>query len=393
MALLEHTDLDLSQKVDTGDGKYNYYDRVIRDWNHKKGGFGVITMREAIERSSNIAISKAVDEAFGHNPKVFINFLSRIGIDKKLGLSIAGEPEPLIKKPGTKLWSGVTLAWMSHGYGVEMTPLQMATFFNAIPNNGCMIQPMLVSKISSAGRVIEKFSPKIIKKRICNKRTLGLIKELLDGVVDRGGAQLIKKGVYQISGKSGTAQRIINNRYTKSWYVSFIGYFPREAPLYTCYVGVDNPKGYKLYGSDMAAPIMRSIADHIAVANPKLYIDIKKEEISSKILFKRAGGFKQDVDFTLSKFGILSENRSNFQKDELIRICDSEQGVAYAKNLQTAHNQMPNLLLFSLKDAIFILEQNGIKFIIKGKGGMVRRQSVRPGTKISKGDLVEIELF
>src|SRR5690554_4270114 len=146
LALLEEGPLSLEDSIDTGSGTYAFYDRIMRDVKH--GGHGRITVREAFEKSSNVGISRLVNEQFGVKPSKFMEYIHKTGLDKPLGFQIKGEGTPYFKQPGDRNWYGTTLPWMSIGYELKVTPLQTLTLYNAVANNGKMVKPMIVKSIT-----------------------------------------------------------------------------------------------------------------------------------------------------------------------------------------------------------------------------------------------------
>ncbi|MDQ2658524.1 MAG: penicillin-binding protein 2, partial [Bacteroidota bacterium] len=248
IALLEDTNIRLSDSIDTGNGEYQFYNQKVRD--HEEGGLGKVTIEEAFEHSSNVAMAKLVNEYFGLKPGKFVSYLDKLQLSKRLGIQIAGEPEPKIKRPGEKGWSGISLPWMSYGYGFEVTPLHILSLYNAVANDGVMIKPVIVKSVRKADEDEEVFETDIINNRICSKQTLEKLRVLLEGVVDNGTAKNIRGTHYRIAGKTGTAQILENGRYTRKYVTSFVGYFPAHAPRYTAMVLIKNPRGWYQYGSN-----------------------------------------------------------------------------------------------------------------------------------------------
>ncbi|MCP3660769.1 MAG: transpeptidase family protein [Bacteroidetes bacterium] len=391
LALFEETDLQLTDTVDTGDGKHVFFDKTMRDY--KSGGFGVITVQEAIEVSSMIGIAKLVENAFGHNPYNYIKYLDKLGFTSVLGFQIIGEAQPIIKTPKQKTWSGITLPWMSTGYEVEVTPLQILTFFNAIANDGKMVKPILLKTMKSANNTVKSYKSIILNRKIASDNTLQKLKTLLEGVVERGSARRIKKGAYKIAGKSGTAQRIEKKGYTKTYYVSFAGYFPAENPKYSCIVAISNPKGYKQYGGDLAAPIVREIADRLAIKDQNLQVELTKKSFDKNIDIisypRIRGGFKDDIIYLCNQFDIKYDKK--LPENKLIRTkIQEDKSLSWIANLKTYKNQVPSVQGLTLKDGIYLLEKVGISINIIGKGNRIKSQSIIPGTKFSKKTKIDI---
>ncbi|RZK97672.1 MAG: cell division protein, partial [Pedobacter sp.] len=234
IALFEDSNLQLTDTVQTGNGVYEFYDRKMTD--AKPGGYGKITVQDVFEKSSNIGVSRLVTEHFGIKPQKFVDYISNMGLASPVDFQMQGEAKPFISKPSDKLWSGVSLPWMSIGYELKVAPIHTLTLYNAIANNGTMIQPIIVKEARIADHIIERYETKVLKDRICTEQTVEKVKKMLEGVVERGTAKNISNAIYSIAGKTGTAQKIVNKQYTKSYYTSFVGYFPADKPKYSCIV-------------------------------------------------------------------------------------------------------------------------------------------------------------
>ncbi len=390
MALLSDTSLTLRDSIETGGGSFRYYDLVMKD--SRYGGWGKITVQQALEYSSNIGVSKLVSRHFGRKPEKFIQYLDQFHLYQPLRTPILeGSVAPYIKDPKDPTWSGITLPWMSVGYEMRLSPLQLLAFYNAIANGGYYVEPMLVKQISKTGEVLEAYQPKVSKSPICSPETLLKIQTMLRGVVERGTAKNIKTPKYAIAGKTGTSQKLnARGRYIEKYKTSFAGYFPANQPKYSCIVVIDEPKGADQYGSDVSAPVFRQIAD-------KLYAqDVEVQH--SEELVRETSLFKTD----------LPENQVSHVED-LLEICnqlgirvmspDGQQWVSPTprryvvewKPRQLTPNRVPDVLGFSLRDALYLLENQGLK-VKYNQMGRVKSQSLRAGALFQKGDLITLEL-
>jgi cell division protein FtsI (penicillin-binding protein 3) len=180
IALLEDSPVELSDSVDTGNGETTFYKKYkVRD--HEEGGLGTITVREAFEHSSNVAMAKLVDKNFKSRPEKFVDHVDRLKLNKPLGVQITGEPMPKFNYPGQKGWSGISLPWMAYGYGIEITPMHTLALYNAVANNGQMIKPIFVKAVSKADEVEEQYETEVIVNSICSKKTLNRLKLMLEG--------------------------------------------------------------------------------------------------------------------------------------------------------------------------------------------------------------------
>lgn len=355
---LEDGVIDLHDTINTGNGTVRYYDKVIRD--HEDEGLGKITAREVFEHSSNVGTARIIYENYKDNPRRYVDRLYSMKINKPLGLQIKGEGKPVIRAPGDKLWSGISLPMMSHGYEVQMTPLQILTFYNAVANNGKMVKPRFVTEVKDGNRVVKSFGTEVITNAICSRSTIRKAQSLLEGVVEDGTAKNLKNSNYKIAGKTGTAQ-IANARHGYrsgsriSYQASFVGYFPADDPLYSCIVVVNAPSNWVYYGNVVSGPVFKEIAD-------KVY----------------ASSFYRDL------------HALNPEGDEKVTLREASSEVG-KYDLTVAGGVMPNVVGMGLRDAIYMLENSGLRVHYTGRG-RVAKQSPQPGVRVSRGATVAIEL-
>ena len=387
MALLEDSNTLLSDSVDTGNGKYKYHDRTMPD--DKRGGYGKITVRDVFEKSSNIGTSKLIYNHFGANPQKYVDYLNSFGLNSPLDFQLVGEGLPYIKDLEDKSWSGTTLPWMSIGHELLQTPLQTLTFYNAVANNGKMIQPILVKRVSKAGKTITDFNSMVFNKKICSDATLARLKELLEGVVERGTAKNIRDSHYKIAGKTGTAKKVKEGGgYKREYYTSFCGYFPAEQPKYSCIVVIDNPKGFKQYGSDVAAPVFKEIADKIYSLDIKMHEPVADEFETEKGIFPVIqAGRHEDLKMICNELGIANHS---YTEEEWVKAERTTGYVKWRAN-EISPGQVPDVTGMTLRDALYILENNGLSVRHKGIG-RVKYQSHQPGAKAVKGSTITLKL-
>lgn len=387
MALLEDSEIQLTDSIDTGKGSYEYYDKVMRD--HKRGGYGKISVAETFSKSSNIGVSRLVNEHFGLKPERFISYLDKMGLTESLQFQMKGAGVPYIKDPADPSWSGVTLPWMSIGYELKLTPLHTLTLYNAIANGGTMVKPMIVKRISKAGETWKLYQPEVIRPSICSKATLVKMQQLLELVIQEGTASNIKDSDYRIAGKTGTAQKVkATGGYEKAYYTSFVGYFPAEAPKYSCIVIIDKPKGYNQYGSDVAAPVFKEIADNIYSRDSdmhKMFDPAINPQIGVFPVIK--SGQLQDLQLICNELGI--SNHSGTEADWVLSKRNYN-SVKWLEN-EILPNRVPNVVGMTLRDALPLLENNGFRVAFKGKG-RITRQSLAVGAQVSTGAKIVLEL-
>jgi cell division protein FtsI (penicillin-binding protein 3) len=387
MALLEDTNVELSDSIDTGSGEFMFYNKTVRD--HEEGGLGKVTVQAAFEHSSNVAMAKLVDKHFGIKPEKFVSYVDKLKLSQPLGLQLLGEPTPKIKRPGQKGWSGISLPWMAYGYGFEITPLHTLALYNAVANNGSMIRPVFVKSVRKADDEEETFETEVINSKICSGKTLDKLKLLLEGVVERGTAKNIRGTHYRIAGKTGTAQILENGRYTKKYITSFVGYFPAHAPKYSAIVLIKNPRGWYQYGSSVAAPVFKEIADNIYARDIELHDSMDKKRFVKDVeaLPVIKAGNQQELTMLCNELGVSNHSLT---EEEWVRTSKSGTGVNWKKNIE-GKDIVPDVTGMTFRDAIYLLEKSGLKVFYEGKGRVVK-QSLTPGGRVDKGDRIFIQL-
>ncbi len=352
IAILEDGKIDTGLLVPTG--KMKIANREMKD--SREEGYGEISLKRAFEVSSNVGIAYAVREVFANNPKKYTDYLYKMRLNQPLGLEIAGERKPVIKNPkdNKKQWWGTSLAWMSMGYEVQLTPLQQLTFYNAVANNGKMVKPMFVREIQSGGQIIKSFDPVILEARICSEKTIQKVKSCLEGVVQNGTAKSLSKSPYKIAGKTGTAQTNYSQKGDEkmTYRASFIGYFPADDPKYTCLVIVSNPSKNRKYGGEVAAPVFKEIADKVYATRLNLELKLPDAE-------------------NFQPLSITSTNGVN--------------PSSYSSKV------IPNVKGMRARDAVYLLESLGYKVMLNGRG-IVREQSIEAGSAIISGQQIWLRL-
>ncbi len=387
IALLDDSPVRLSDSVDTGKGEMIFHKKYkVRD--HEEGGLGKITVRQAFEHSSNVAMARLVDEYFGKNPSRFVHHIERLQLNKPLGIQIKGEPAPRFIFPGQKGWSGISLPWMAYGYGFEITPLHTLALYNAVANRGKMIKPVFVRAVSRADKVVEKFETETIVDRICSAKTLRQLQQLLEGVVENGTARNIKGTHYRIAGKTGTAQILENGQYTRKYITSFVGYFPAHQPQYSAIVLIRNPRGWQQYGSNVAAPVFREIADNIYARDLRIHNARKFAPYHQPGTFPVIrGGKLEELEHLANRMGISNHTQTG---DTWVRAVRNGNAVMW-KSAEAGRGLVPDVSGFTLRDALYLLEACGLTVQFEGKG-RVLQQSLPPGSRVQKGDRITVKL-
>jgi len=384
MAILEEGNISITDTVNTGDGEYMFYeDCIMRD--ATIGGYGQLSVQEVFEKSSNIGMSKLVFRLFSEKPSKYVQYLSKFGLTNPLGFQMIGEGVPFVGKPGEETWSGCSLPWMSIGYELKLSPLQILAFYNAVANNGKMIEPIIVQKVLRGNQVVNEYFPRVLNEKICSEHTLFTLKGMLEGVVERGTASNIKTENYKIAGKTGTTHKLNNGEYIKKYYTSFVGYFPADKPIYSCIVVIDNPQGDEKYGGKVAAPVFREIADKVFLK--KLYKEVNHDIIATESLPYIQAGYYKDLTALSDVFNLkqMSFNTSNWVRSKV-------QGdtIEWHDN-SIPESKVPDVRGMTLRDALYILENQGLKVKTYGRG-RVEKQSILPGRDFKKGNTIFLSL-
>jgi cell division protein FtsI (penicillin-binding protein 3) len=386
LALLEETNIQLTDTINTGKGEFFFYNKKVKD--HDEGGYGKISIKDAFQKSSNIAMAKLLDKHFGTKPEKFLSYVDELKLSKPLGLQINGELYPKITRPKDKEWSGITLPWMAYGYGFEISPLHTLTLYNAVANDGKMIKPIFVTSIKQAENTVTEFETETLNSKICSTKTLNQLKLLLEGVVEYGTAKNLKNSYYRIAGKTGTAQILKDGHYEKKYITSFVGFFPAHAPKYSAIVLIKNPKGIYQYGTSVAGPVFRDISDNIYARDLNLHMAMeKKKVIEPGVVPVVRAGKHEEVAMLCNELGVSNHSAT---EDEWIRASKEESAIVLKKN-PIIKDLVPNVTGMTFRDAIYLLEKSGLRVYFGGKG-RVAEQSLSPGTRILKGSRIYLKL-
>jgi cell division protein FtsI (penicillin-binding protein 3) len=395
ISLLEDKYVDTGSIIDCELGQKLFYGLLIKD-SHQ--GTRLLTVKEAFAQSSNVAFAKMADEYYHNQPEKFYEHLHRLRLDTSTGIDIVGAAAPYIKKPGSKYWTKTTLPFMAHGYEELVTPLQLLMVYNAVANNGKMMQPYLVNSVNEMGREIKSFKPHILVDKICSDETLGKLKACLRAVVQshHGTGHSLETNVYDFAGKTGTAVTAMDNRgYNKNakiYQSAFIGYFPASDPQYTIAVVIQNSSESKLaYGGVVSGPVFREVADKIyaeKIGSESLY-KLEKGVDTSRVKFY---GIKTDVQNVLNMFNYSAPDKKEVAGSWVSAVINKNQAETNTVfNPKVSVNKVPDVIGLGLKDAVYLLENIGLKVSAKGKG-KVTFQSLAQNTDFRKGQPINLQL-
>lgn len=394
MVALEDKYITPNTIVDTKKGIVNMHGSNMKDWNWYKGGYGEIDVTRIMEVSSNIGVSSIIDKYYGNNPQKFIDGLRRMSIDTPLNLGFVGEAVPRIKGPKERYFAKTTLPWMSIGYETMIPPIYILNFYNAIANNGVMVKPKFVKAIAKDGDILEDFPTEIVNPRICSDTTLAQIRTILQKVVSQGLAKPAGSPQFSVSGKTGTAQISQGKAGYKaggtSYLVSFCGYFPSEAPKYSCLVSIQGPKGSPS-GGVQAGSVFRRIAERIYAKD--LNSDLAHAKDSTSILIPDIkNGDIREAAYLLRELNVNSNSASiPEQQGPIWGKATTTDTYAELKTTKISSKQIPNVKGMGAKDAVYLLEGYGLKVRITGVGKVVS-QSIPVGAYARKGQTITLTL-
>jgi cell division protein FtsI (penicillin-binding protein 3) len=386
MAMLDESNMPLTDLVTTG-GKYTVFNKTMSD----SHDYGTITVQGVIEHSSNIGTIKLMQRVFSSKPAKFYDYLKKFHLIEPLDFQI----KPRYARPKFPLppkWDALQYMWSSVGYSSNTSPLHILSFYNAIANNGYWIQPIIVKKATVGNQVVVDYteSQKKDENPLCSPETLKKIKIMLEGVVERGTGNNLKGTPYGIAGKTGTAQRRVNGQYIKgTYYTSFIGYFPVAKPKYTMLVAMDKPEGDSegTYARQVTAPVFKEIADHIYSRDMKLQRKLTgylPDSLNNALITHTIHPLDHEILY------------ANFQ---LPKVEEDGRWIQFGMDKKVVQNTpisfppktVPNVVGMNLRDALFALENRGLKVRANGFGAVVS-QSVPAGSAVRKNLLLHIQL-
>ncbi len=403
MALLENKHIKLTDSVDIEKGKTVFYDTEMEDSSVRSTKLDSITVQTAFEMSSNVGVAKLVDRYYNiadedHKNKgarQFINTLKSFNLDLPTDIELEGEAMPYIKEPYSEehQWSLVTLPWMATGYELRITPLQLLGFYNAVANNGKMMKPYLVDAIERNGEPLEIFRPIVVKKSIASQSTIEKARILLEGVVERGTAYKLRTNRYRFAGKTGTAQvnyrRGSRGTRVGGYQASFAGYFPADDPKYSCIVVIRKPRQGGIYGGEVAGPVFREIADKCF--NSMIDLHEALNQGPRPVLYENnlpglEMGNEEDIKTVLDYLELPYFGSPEGEITVLTASSDS----LLLQTRTLSENKIPSVVGMGLRDAVYVLENRGLKVTTSGVG-RVTRQSIKPGTSI-RGQTIKLTL-
>ena len=399
LALIEDKDFTLDRIYDSGHGKRVPVGRFnkIQD-SHNIGGN--IDMLTAFAQSANVWFAKAVYTSYENEPQRYVDFLRSLHLDRTVGLESFGEATPTMPDYKTKYkWNGQTLANMGYGYGVELAPIQTLTLYNAVANGGRMVAPRLVTRIMRGSRTVEEFPTRVLVERICDDNTLDAVRRCLEEVASTGTAKAYfgdKATAYRVGAKTGTATVAQGNKkgkiaYKDGYYLgSMVTYLPADKPKYTVMTAIFKKKGSggtTVYGAGLAGPVQQKICTYLY----NRHTNPAESGMTDGVQYHPTDIKGGDISKIRRVASRLSQRvQTNARTGWGVAKAGSDGSVAVSP-VATANNTMPDVCGMGLSDALFLLENRGLKVDFAGSGKVVE-QIPEAGTGVKRGNRVTIKL-
>ena len=397
LVALDDKKISITDSVDANRGLYKFGTATMRDHNwNKASAYGVLSVPQVLMYSSNVGTARLIDENYSKNPEKFVEGLHRMGLATHFPL-LPGTGKPVIRYPNKTNWSRTTLPWMSIGYETQIAPINIVSFYNAIANGGTFMKPRLVSAILEDGHVVEEFEPEVLIDNIASKQALADITTMLKMVVNEptGLGRQAGSSDFLVAGKTGTAQIASGGQLTGGGHqLSFCGFFPADAPKYTCIVSVQT-KGGLISGGGVAGVVFGEIAKRIMARDIHRNIDELRDSTATYVPSVMRGNIAA-ARYVLDELGVSTEwNASTSYRDGHMvwgnaEIRDKDvalDGIAF----DPSQGKVPNVRGLGAKDAVYMLESCGLNVRLSGSG-KVRSQSIPHGSKVSKGQIIYLTL-
>lgn len=394
---------DTTMMVETGNGVWDMYGRKMKDHNWTHGGYGQISLPRTLEVSSNVGVSRIIDQFYHNDPERFVRGIYRLGLADNLHIPLVGSTPAHIRMPkkngrGQYInWSKTTLPWMSIGYETQVPPISTLTFYNAIANGGKMMRPRFVKSVVKNGEMVMEFPPVVQREQIAKPSTIKTMQTILTHVVSQGLGRKAGSESFLVAGKTGTAQisqgRGGYHTGVTHYLVSFAGFFPADKPLYSCIVCIQK-RGLPASGGGMSGPVFKEIAEGIMAKYIKLDVADARDSASVLVPDVKNGNLTA-ADFVLNALGFKPVLNFNFdiQGNPVWGVAEDSNNSRVMLNRTPLYryNQIPNVVGMGARDAVYLVESRGVKVKMEGRGKVVE-QSLEPGRIIKKGDVMRLKL-
>lgn len=397
IAVLDEGKVKIDDVFNIDGGILPIANRLMKDHNHHRGGYDKLHVNEIIQASSNVGTSKMVMKSFGDKPEKFIEKLYDLRLNDSLPLQMKGVARPWIKHPkkDKNEWYKTSLAWISIGYETKIPPIYTLTLFNAIANEGKMVKPLFVKSIKRNEEIVQAFETEVLKESICKPTTLKEVQQTLKEVVDGkfATAKTAQSKIVRIAGKTGTAQISQGGLGYKTGQtrhnVSFCGYFPADNPKYSAIVVLTAPEGAPS-GGRMAGSIFKKVAERTILMKSSWSPDrlandsVRKYTYLPEVKTGNAFALRKVVDE-------LAIPADNAELRGWLKQTSNDGNLLSLDTYKIQKGLVPDVCGMGVKDAFYMLGTLGLDVRVKGRGKVVA-QSLKPGTRLQEGSIIELEL-
>ena len=392
LVALDDAVVDTTYVINTGSGIMPMHGARMKDHNWHRGGYGSINVARSLEVSSNIGVSCVIDNFYRNNPQRYVDGLRRIGIGIDLGIPLNEYRAPNIRNAlGSNgriaaNWYKTTLPWMSIGYETQIAPINTLAFYNAIANDGKLVQPRFVSKVMKDGQVVEEFPPVVLKEQIARPEAIKTMQTILTHVVSQGLGKRAGSTSFSVAGKTGTAQ-VSDGTYSyhsgkSCHWLSFCGYFPADKPRYSCIVCIKTTNGtpsgglqsgtvFHVISEGVMASSVRKVAANACDEHSVFVPDVKNGDV-------------QAADYVLDRLNISTTGNwmtATTTNAPVWGQAETQENTVRLDKVNTDANTMPDMKGMGARDAVFLLEKMGVNVELSGTGE-VKAQSIPAGTTL-----------
>lgn len=399
LVALNDKKISFNDSVNANKGLYKFGTATMKDHNwDKASAYGMLSVPQVLMYSSNVGTARLINENYEKEPEKFVEGLHRMGLATHFPL-LPGTGKPVIRKPNANRsnWSKTALPWMSIGYETQIAPINIVSFYNAIANGGTFMKPRLVSAILDNGEVVEEFKPEVLIDGIASKQALDDITKMLTMVVNEptGLGRQAKSDNFLVAGKTGTAQIASGGQLKGGGHqLSFCGFFPADAPKYTCIVSVQT-KGGLISGGGVAGVVFGEIAKRVMARDERRDIAELRDSTAHFVPAVAKGNIAA-ARYVLDELGIPFEWDASMAYREGRSVWGNAEEreadvLLTGMDFDPSQGKVPNVKGLGVKDAVYMLEACGLSVRISGKG-KVRSQSIQPGSTIRKGQIIYLIL-
>ena len=395
-AALEEGRISPNDSVPHHKGVHRFYGRKSISDSHKpQEGTTHYSITEVLKYSSNVGMGEIVNNGFRKDAKTFTEKLKALGMNRNFGL-IESEATPYFATPARKSWSLSDLVSLSYGYASMMTAVNMVAFYNTIANGGDLMKPRLVKGVVKDGELIEEYAPEVLEKGVLAHTTTEALTKMLIEVVNAedGTGDKARTKNFISAGKTGTARIAKNGGYDYSpieYLLSFCGFFPADAPKYTCIVQMINNKAPRS-GGMTSGVVFKEIAENIMAKHERATLADGKDTINAPQPAIKNGNMNA-VSYLIDEMniGIESDFRTSYNEEPQWGVVKKDSNTVVFTETDYAGDLVPNVIGMGAKDALYLMKKAGLNARISGYGH-VAAQSIRGGEKAHKGAYVLLTL-